>query len=111
MKLSNLYFGIKYKSLVNNELKACNLFELPMVKKSVAYYVLMDETERKKHILDPAFFCFGDLQGRTEWEFEVDGKRTNVYEMYIEPNRDYLIGLVDSVSQFEAKKYLKEHKS
>lgn len=129
MDINDLYFGVMVSKLSWNsyeercELEKINLFQSSRVMRSVAMYVTMSEEERQDAIRDPLQWCFGDTRWRTEYEFIVCpwpykdddtidkvGKKMDTYSMYVEPNRDYLMSLVNSVSVASAKRWLKEHK-
>ena len=121
MKLTDAYFGI---TLLNPnspkppELQTMNLFQSLRVLRSVAIYkTRKEELEKdlyKDREFDPLHFCFGDTRGRHEYEmlikgaFDKDWRLYDVYKMYIEPNRDYLLELVDKISVQSCKDWLKE---
>lgn len=116
--ISDLYFGIKWWEVNKNQFETRNLFDSSRVKESVARWVLMDTADRKD-IKDPLHFLYGSLWSRVEWEFGVCSvfcksmdavEKTDVYEFYIEPNRDYLLALANSVTKASAQRYLKELK-
>lgn len=126
MKLDELYFGIKLHSMSysnraeRSTLKTYNLFDFSRIKESIAIYRTMSE-ERKKTLTNPLHFCFGDVWSRCEFEFIVcpwpfgddervveSGVKVDTYEMYVEPNKDYLMSLVESVDEKDCKKYLSE---
>lgn len=126
MKLDDLYFGVKLMPLSYNskegrtELKTYNLFDLSRIKWSVAKYVTMTDTERSL-LHNSLMFCFGDVWGRTEYEFIVcpwpygdgegvsdNGQKVDTFTMYVEPNAKLLMDMVNSVSVSSAKKYLTE---
>lgn len=124
VRLDSLYFGIKLFSMSysNKEerkvLKTYNLFDFSRVKWSVAKYVTMTKEERKSLLTDPLHFCFGDIWSRCEYEYiirptvsdEDDEIKIDAFQMYVEPNADYLMSLVDSVSLNSAKTYLRKEK-
>lgn len=126
MKLSELYFGIKIHPMrwsnkgERRTLETYNLFGFSKIKDSIAIYRTMDE-ERKKSLSDPLSFCFGDVRSRCEFEFIVcpwpfgdgelvveSGVKVDAFKMYVEPNKDYLMSLVESVDEKDCKKYLAE---
>lgn len=125
MDIDDLYFGImltkmSYSSLdERTELVKYNLFDLSRVKWSVACYVAMSEDE-KKDLTSPLRFCFGDVWARTEFEFIVcpwpyrddeqisDGRKVDTWTMYVEPNADLLMEMVNSVTKTSAQRYLRE---
>lgn len=122
-QLNNLYFGIKlfslsYSSRKNRKLETYNLFDFAKVKWSVAKYVTMTKEEKRYLFSDSLHFCFGDVFGRCEYEYFIrpkvsdkyDEVETNVFQMYVEPNANLLMEMVNSVSINSAKKYLREEK-
>lgn len=121
--LNEAYFGIKlfslsYSSHKERKIETYNLFDFLRVKWSVAKYVTMSEEERKSLLSNPLRFCFGDVAGRCEYEYivrpmvskEEDEKKVDVFQMYVEPNADYLMSIVDNISVSSAQKYLREEK-
>ena len=126
MKIDDLYFGVKLMPLSYNSkegrtvLKTYNLFDFSRVKWSVARWVTMSD-EEKKDITSPLPFLFGDVWGRTEYEFIVcpwpygdgegisdNGQKVDTFTMYVEPNAKLLMDMVNSVSVSSAKKYMTE---
>ena len=129
ININKLYFGVKlfpmsYPSKSKlDKLKTYNLFDFGRVKWSVARYVTMTDKERKSLMSDPVHFCFGDVWSRTEFEFvacpwpytdkdtiENSGVKVDTYQMYVEPNADYLMSLVNRVSPTSARIYLREER-
>ena len=128
-KIDDLYFGVKlfpmsYASKSElNKLKTYNLFEFGRVKWSVARYATMTDKEKKSILSDPLRFCFGDVWSRTEFEFIAcpwpytdemtisnSGVKVDTWSLYVEPNADLLMEMVNSVSVPSAKKYLSEER-
>ena len=129
ISINDLYFGVVTHQMSystkegRNELKVYNLFDSTRVKFSVARYVTMSEKERMQLMSDPLHFCFGDTWGRTEWEFIVCpwpykedekvvdcGRKVDVFSMYVEPNSNLLMDMVNRVSVSSAKKWLAEYR-
>lgn len=116
-KLDDLYFGVCTVDFNSKQIRSWNLFDNLRIKWSVACYVTMSEQERKS-LTDPFRFCFGDVWGRVEYEMIVgdmfgdikDMQKTDVYSLFCEPNRAYLMSLVDSVSENSAKTYMREER-
>lgn len=119
-KLNNLYFGIRLFSLSYNnkserKLETYNLFDFARVKWSVATYVLMSKNEKQAMLSSPLHFCFGDMWGRCEYEMlvrpmvseEKDELKTDIFQMYVEPNKEFLMRMVESISKNSAREYLK----
>lgn len=131
MKIDDLYFGVKLMPLSystekgrmklgRRRLDTYNLFELSKVKWSVARWVTMSD-EEKKEITNPLHFIFGDVWSRTEFEFVIcpwpygdgegvsdNGQKVDTFTMYVEPNAELLMNMVNSVSVPSAKKYMTE---
>lgn len=116
-KLDDLYFGVTVWDFNSKGPEAINLFGSCRVLASVASYAKMSKEERKK-LDDPLRYCFGDTWGRVEWEFAFGSpfpkdfselQKLSVYEAFVEPNRKYLMSLVESVSEEEGKAYLREY--
>lgn len=126
MNINDLYFGVVLTSMSyasmkeRNELKTYNLFDFSRVKFSVARWVTMKDEERKL-ISNPLSFLFGDVWGRTEYEFIVCpwpyddddkvadmGQKVDTYRMYVEPNKELLLDLVSRVSKSSAQAYMRE---
>lgn len=121
MKIDDAYFGVCNLDF-NGEISTWNLFDNLRVKWSVAKYVSMTPEERKLLSSEPYRFCFGDVWGRCEYEWIVnrwpyseedkvtDGKKVDVFQMYVEPNKDYLMEIVNKISVTSAKNYLREER-
>lgn len=128
MKLDDLYFGIVLHPLSygyedeKDRLVTYNLFGTARIKWAVARYITMKDEERKK-INDPLSFCFSDVWGRTEYEFimcpwpygdgdkvEAVGKKVDIYTMYVEPNAELLMDIVNRVTISSAKKYISDER-
>lgn len=125
ININDLYFGVRmpqmsYSSLEEkNVLKTYNLFDFSRVKFSVARWRTMSD-EARAFINNPLSFCFGDTWGRTEFEWVVntwpykddekveEGQKVDVYQMYVEPNADLLMDMVNRVTVSSAKKVLAE---
>ena len=126
MNINDLYFGVVLMPLSYSSketrinLKTYNLFNLSRVKLSVAMWVTMSDVQREE-IGDPISFIFGDVWGRTEYEFIVcpwpygegegvsdNGQKVDTFRMYVEPNKELLLDLVSRVSMNSAQEYLRE---
>ena len=128
MDIKDLKFGIKmlersYTKGEKREFKTYNLFDSSRVMKSVAVFVTMSPEDRKERVSDPLHFCFGDTQGRCEYEFMVCpwpfddddlvgevGQKIDIYEMFVKPNEKLLMDMVNSVTVQSAKRYLTEER-
>lgn len=122
ISLNKAFFGVKVFSLsyTNNgrKLETYNLFDFAKVKWSVAKYVTMTNEEKKYLLSDPLYFCFGDVWSRCQYEFLIkpmvggseEEIKTDVFKLYVEPNAEYLMKIVDSISVSSAKKYLSEER-
>ena len=120
LKLTDLYFGYKlyamsYTSGEERKIVTYNLFNNVGVLWSVAMWVLMSEEEKKKH--DALSWCFGDVRGRSEYQFMVspwvgtgEPQKVDIYQMYVEPNKELLLDLVSRVTKNSAKEYILEER-
>lgn len=128
MSINDLYFGMVMNKMnyssesERSDIETYNLFNISRVKWSVARYVTMSASERKE-ISDPLLFCFGDVWGRTEYEFmlcpwpyrdgdfvEQVGHKVDMYTMYVKPNAELLMDIINRVTVSSAKKYLAEER-
>ena len=126
MSIDDLYFGVvlmpmSYSSYEERtKPRVYNLFDFSRVRWAVARWVTMKPEERR-NISNPLSFLFGDVWGRTEYEFimcpwpykdnekvEDSGVKVDTYKMYVEPNADLLMNLVSRVSKTSARRYLTE---
>ena len=129
ININDLYFGVVLMPLSysskeqRTKLKTYNLFDLSRVKWSVARWACMSPEERKTLIDNPLSFLFGDVWGRTEFEFVVcpwpygdgegvadNGQKVDTYEMYVKPNEKLLMDMVNSVSESSARTYMREYR-
>ena len=120
IKLTDLYFGYKiydlsYTSEEERKISTHNLFDSSRVLYSVATWVTMSEEEKKKH--DALSWCFSDVRGRSEYEFVMspwagggEPHKVDIYQMYVEPNRELLLDLVSRVTPNSARVYLREER-
>ena len=126
--INDLYFGVMISPMSwdgrenRSKLQQINLFDSLRVKRSVAAYVAMTPEQRRERVNDPLSFCFGDVWGRTEWEFIVCpwpfiegtdtisncGVKVSTYDMYVKPNADLLMDMISRVTVSSAKKVLAE---
>lgn len=119
--LKKAYFGVATVD-INGDIQFWNLFDNLRVKLSVASYVVMTPEAKKLLLMDPCRFCFGDVWSRCEYEFVVNrwpfgekdlvsgGRKMDVYQMFVEPNKDHLMTIVNSISKSSARKYLAEER-
>lgn len=111
--LTSLYFGIRRYNFNNKELEINNLFASTRVLHSIAKYLTLDDKILEG--VDPLSFCFGDTRGHVEYEFLALGmfsdklEQVDTWTMYVVPNADYLMSLVNSVDKKDAKKWLEEY--
>ena len=115
IKLEDAFFG--YTIINPNskkiELEPLNLFKNLRVKYSVAFYKVY-KNKMESLTNDPLRFCFGDVKRRTEYEFlissHLNDKRElfDVYDLYVEPNKELLMSIIDNISVESCNDYLKE---
>lgn len=114
-RLNDLYFGVVSFDFPTNELKTWNLFDLVDIKWSVAKYILMPEEDKKQ--FNPLIFCFGDVWRRAEYEYIINNIvvennpiKIDIYDLYVRPNKDILLKMINNVSKSSAKEFLAEWK-
>lgn len=118
MKIEEAFFGIMRPNFNHNsELEPDNLFNSMRVLRSVALY--RSKPQLCSTDSDPLFFCFGETSGRAEYEWVVSPfipvpgpateKKVDVYNMYVRPNKKYLMDLVHSISVNSCKEWLKKY--
>lgn len=126
INLDKLYFGVKlfpmsYSSrdeIKEKGLQTYNLFGFSRVKWAVARYVVMKDNEKQALLSSPLHFCFGDVAHRVEFEYlaspvvhpESACVKVDTWSLYVEPNKDLLMDMVNSVSKSSALKYLREER-
>lgn len=117
MKITDLSF--KYKQFDDHgELIERELFYNLRIMRSIALYIKFDKKYRDGgEIEDPLFYCFNDCWAKCEYEVvlspwvgEGEPTKQSVYDLYIKPNKELFMGMVNSVSKNSAIKYLREHK-
>lgn len=110
LSVYDLYFGVAKVSPTTGDLHYCNIFNSIKVMRCVAFYIA-----KSPKVVDPLEFCFGDTKDKMECEMEVRGMyrdhwfHTDIYNMYVVPNRDYLLNLLSKVSKKSAEKWLKDN--
>lgn len=117
VKTNNLYFGVKYRDSLNKQFQTINLFDIPRVKEDIASYIKHKE-KGDYSPLSPLYHCFGSVQGRCEWEWVVDdigtrdmnqtAEKVDIYSMYVEPNAEYLLELVNSLTYKDIKDWIRK---
>ena len=115
MEIENLYFGIKLFGFNTRKLEDQNLFSSYRILRSIALYIAeYKDNNEDNFIEDPLVFCFGDTRGRVEYEYYISGPteretyKVDVWDMYIAPNRNHLMKLVNLVSKESAERWVKE---
>lgn len=114
ININDLYFGYKQFDFNTGELRTHNLFGSMRVLTSAALYRTKGD---KLQLEDPFSFIFGDTRGRCQYEFVIspwagDGEeqKVDIFSMYVEPNKKYLMSLVDQVSISSCRKLLAEER-
>lgn len=112
MDINDLYFGVKYLDPHSRKMETINLFNIWGVKWGVATWVTSKDYQ-KTWEPDSIFF---DVKSRCEWEWMIDSlgakdmnqtsQKVDIYGMYVEPNFDYLMSLINQVSKTSARKWL-----
>ena len=129
LNINKAFFGIQlfslsYSSNTKRELKTYNLFDFSRIKFSVASYITASGEFKKQYIRDPLHYCFGDVHHRCEFEFWIarwggttgeeklkdEAEKIDIYDLYVVPNADLLMDIVNRISISSAKKYLSEER-
>lgn len=111
--IEDLYFGCMVYDFNSKSLVPFNLFQSGRVLHSIAVY----RTRPELGVEDPLRFCFGDLWGHVEYEMEVGGmfqdkyEKMSLWDMYVKPNSEYLLSLVNSVSVTSCERWLKDYRA
>lgn len=118
--IDDLYFGCLNYNFNSGKMEKFNLFQSFRVLESIAIYrTRQDELVDMNWLsgeFDPLSFCFGDLRGHVEYEMQVGGpfqdktSKLSLWDMYVVPNADLLMSMVNSVSVESCKEWLKENK-
>ena len=130
-KLKDLYFGVCVWDSFKKEIEVRNLFSSSGILWSVALYRTgkMDEFLRSDFARDTgrtyeeefAWWCFSDTWSRIQWESGFgepfknedgtwDGVKTDVFNLYVLPNKTLLKEMVDSISKNSCVQYLREER-
>lgn len=116
MKITDLDFGYMQFDPNTGELTRHNIFCNVSVMHRVAEWVTMSPKSHKV-ILDPISFCFLDYWSCHEyelvvkpWEGKGEEQKVDIWTMYIVPNKDILLDMIDKVSANSARKWLREER-
>lgn len=121
--INDLYFGVVIPTEVGGKVKyrTENLFGSVRVKASVAKWATM-KPEQRKEFSNPLFYLFGDTWSRVEWEYlvcplitttykrERPLEKVDIYKMYVQPNAELLLTMVENVTKSSAEEYLRGRK-
>lgn len=117
--IEDLYFGCMNYDFNLKKMVKHNLFGSTRVLRSIATYrTRKEELENDAWLgeFDPLRYCFGDLDGHAEYEmavgslFETEYEKMSLWKMYVVPNADLLMSMVNSVSIESCEQWLKENK-
>lgn len=113
ININDLEFYAMNYDFNSNELKPFNIFHSHRVMRSIATWV----AGKAMKDADLISWCFSDLRGRCEYEMIVSPwppkdegfeEKVDVFTMYIKPNQNLLIEMINKVSVSSAKNWLKE---
>lgn len=117
--LEKAYFGVMRHDFNSDKFVPHNLFGSVRVLWSIAKFRtdkwIVNEY-KDKPLEDKIRFCFGDTWGRCEWEFGISSlfneevNKTDVYTMYVLPNKKLLYNMVMNFSIASCKRVLKKYK-
>ena len=115
LDLEKAHFGIKMWDMNSGEFRDANLFGSCRVLDSIAILKTRKYVkDRYKDVDDVISFCFGDTRGRVEYEmgisevFSDDVRKTDVYTMYVQPNKNLLYDMVQQISVASCKRWMKK---
>lgn len=116
MRINKLHFYYVQPSFLSKELEIYDLFGSGRVAYSIARWAIMTKEERGRLLSDQLHWCFGDVWGRTEYEWIISDWprkenefKIDVFQAYVEPNKKLLLDMVDSVTPADARHWFKEH--
>ena len=122
-RLNDLEFYVQTWDSFKKRRKTVNIFGSSRIKWSVATYKAgwAKDLEKKEKDFDWLFYCFGDTWSRIQWEFGFgepfknddgswDGEKTDVYSVFIVPNRKLLRKMIDEVSLNSCQAYIREER-
>lgn len=68
-------------------------------------------------VATPSSFVFGDVWSRCEFEFVInsfpekgEGSKMSIFDMYVTPNKQLLLNMIDECSEGSARTYIREWK-
>lgn len=112
MDIKKLYFGVYQWDFNQKKPREVNLFDSLRVMRSIAIWKTIPD-DQKNQISDPLSFCFGDTWGRVEWEFDISAPffddnhyKMDIFTLYVKPNAQILLDMVEKVSVESAKRWL-----
>ncbi len=118
--IEDLYFGCVNYDFNHSKIEKFNLFNSTRVLHSIAIYkIRQQELEEQEWLggkFDPLRFCFGDLDGHVEYEMQVGGafenktEKLSLWDMYVVPNANLLMAMVNNVSIESCERWIEENK-
>lgn len=118
--IKDLYFGCLNFNFNTKRFEEHNLFGSMRVLHSIAIYKTRQEDleNNEWHLgeFDPLSFCFGDLRGHVEYEMQVgqvfgdETLKMSLWDLYVVPNADLLMDMVNSISIESCERWLEENK-
>lgn len=114
--LEKAYFGVMMRKMNGTGMEVHNLFNSCRVLDSIALYRTNEYVNRQfKTVDDVVSFCFGDTRGRAEYEMLVGSifsgetvDKTDVYTMYVLPNKQLLYDMVQNFTIASCKRWKKK---
>lgn len=114
--IKDLYFGCINYNFNTGRFEEHNLFGSMRVLRAIATYRTHGKELEKSPSFNPLMYCFGDLWGHVEYEMMVQGifndnsVKMSLWDMYVVPNAQLLMEMVNSVSVNSCREWLKSHK-
>lgn len=120
-RIQDLYFGVICPDwlVAKGGRGVVNLFDLCGIRYYAARYRLRESGCGFNRAIcgDPLFFVFGDVWSRCEFEFVInsfpekgEGSKMSIFDMYVTPNKQLLLNMIDECSEGSARTYIREWK-
>lgn len=119
-RIQTLHFGVLMPTWnSDNVVTEVDLFDLGHIRYYAAKYRMALHKETIDFELggsDPLAYIFGDVWSRSEFEFVIRTlggraeRKTDLFDLYVRPNRIRLLGMVEGCTMNSAKQYLRDYR-
>lgn len=118
-RIQDLYFGVMLPVWNGKPvLEPGNLFDCTCIRYWAAKYRLRHEYGESRLTTNPVSYIFGDIWGRAEYGWIVadltestSDMKVGLYEVYVEPNKELLLNMINECSENSAREYIREYNS